>query len=302
MILVLNSVPTLQRRFVAYGARSRTENNGTRNAKDEQDGQARTKSSPSSGVFAILDWLEDLKVPHHWFSHFYLLSIALSLFWAVQMAMDGFALRGLASLQCPTKRQDPECGGMTLHQTILCWLLMGLQGSRRLLECNYLGRKSTSHMSVAHWLLGLSFYTAMSVAVWIEGIPALRSAEISLDLVAINAPTMKTFVGLPVLLIASGVQHDCHVYLSSLKKYTLPIHPIFQRIVCPHYTAECLIYLSLAFIGSPSGALFNRTLFAAFIFVTVNLGVSAALSKEWYQHRFGRESVEGRWRMVPLLF
>jgi len=107
---------------------------------------------------------------------------------------------------------------------------------------------------------------------------------------------------IPIFIIASGVQHDCHKYLASLQKYTLPTHPAFQRLICPHYTAECLIYLSLALIAAPEGELMNKTILTALIFVTVNLGVTADASKEWYEAKFGKESVAGRWRMIPLIF
>lgn len=46
----------------------------------------------------------------------------------------------------------------------------------------------------------------------------------------------------------------------------------------------------------------NKTILTALIFVTVNLGVTADASKEWYEAKFGKESVAGRWRMIPLIF
>lgn len=103
----------------------------------------------------------------------------------------------------------------------------------------------------------------------------------------------------PVFLLASGVQHDCHMYLASLPKYTLPMHPAFQVLICPHYTAECLIYLSFAIMGAPGGALVNQTLFCAFLFVYVNLSVSASTTKKWYAEKFGKDKVVGRGEMIP---
>ena len=99
--------------------------------------------------------------------------------------------------------------------------------------------------------------------------------------------------------MASGLQHDCHHYLFSLDKYTLPTHPIFNRIVSPHYTTECAIYLSLALLAAPSGELVNKTLLSCLCFVAVNLGVTAGTSKEWYMQKFGEESVRNKWRMIP---
>lgn len=112
-------------------------------------------------------------------------------------------------------------------------------------------------------------------------------------------PSLRTFLCLPLFLFASGVQHDCHHYLFSLKKYSLPTHPLFRTIVCPHYTAECVIYLSLALLAAPPGELVNKTLLAALGFVAVNLGVTAGTTKNWYMQKFGADAVRDRWNMLP---
>lgn len=132
---------------------------------------------------------------------------------------------------------------------------------------------------------------------------ALLSYEPTLEDVRItNAPTLRTFLCVPVFLIASGLQHDCHHYLFSLKKYTVPTHPLFSRIVCPHYTAECAIYLSLAVLAAPEGETVNKTLASCFCFVAVNLGITAATSKQWYRAKFGETAVQGKWKMIPWVF
>ena len=102
--------------------------------------------------------------------------------------------------------------------------------------------------------------------------------------------------------MASGLQHDCHHYLFSLEKYTLPTHPLFNSIVCPHYTAECAIYLSLALLGAPRGEQVNKTLLSCLAFVAVNLGITAASSKQWYRARFGEDAVRGKWKMIPWIY
>ena len=77
---------------------------------------------------------------------------------------------------------------------------------------------------------------------------------------------------------------------------------MFQSLVCPHYTAECLIYFSLAVVAAPEGAVINRTMFTAFVFVAANLTVTAGTSKEWYERRFGKDAVAHRWIMLPGLY
>lgn len=109
-------------------------------------------------------------------------------------------------------------------------------------------------------------------------------------------------LGIPLFVLASGIQHDCHAYLASLPKYTLPDHPLFHTVVCPHYAAECIIYLSLAILGAPEGAWFNQTIFYAYIFVAANLAVTASITKEWYTKKFGKAKVEYRWKMIPFVY
>lgn len=133
-------------------------------------------------------------------------------------------------------------------------------------------------------------------------IETLLQSESPLGDVTLSAPSVRTMLGVPLFILASGVQNDCHVYLASLPKYTLPNHPIFHTMICPHYTAECVLYLSLAIMGTPHGAWINYTILSAFAFVFVNLAVTASTTKEWYIKKFGKEKVEYRWIMIPYIF
>lgn len=136
-----------------------------------------------------------------------------------------------------------------------------------------------------------------------NAIGTILSHDLTLDDIKLtNPPSLRTFICVPLFLVASGVQHDCHHYLFSLEKYTLPTHPVFTRVVSPHYTAECAIYLSLAFLAAPEGELVNKTLLSSFCFVAVNLGVTAGTSRQWYRAKFGDEAVRGKWNMIPWVY
>lgn len=97
-------------------------------------------------------------------------------------------------------------------------------------------------------------------------------------------------------------QGECHKYLASLKKYTLPEQGWFKHIVSAHYTSECLIYLGLSVATAPSDGLFNRTMALGLAFVVVNLGMTAHSTKKWYAQKFGADRVAGKWRMIPFVF
>jgi hypothetical protein len=47
--------------------------------------------------------------------------------------------------------------------------MMTVQGARRLYECITLTKPSQSKMWSVHWIIGLAYYLAMTMAVWIEG-------------------------------------------------------------------------------------------------------------------------------------
>ncbi|KAI7218363.1 hypothetical protein KC333_g3636 [Hortaea werneckii] len=322
LVLTVYLLPSLRSRFLAYGPRSASpassspSSSGTTSAEREKAAAARANRNPSPAT-SLLDRLAEWKVPHSWFTSFYAVSIFWSLFWAVQFAS---------------------------------WGMVFVQGCRRFWECLALPQSpSKSQMWIGHWVLGIGFYTGLSVAVWVEGAPILASHTFSLADFAVPPPSFRTFLSLLLFILASGFQHDCHAYLCSLKSpsstattttttstnkdndsssgkptdsYQLPTHPAFTHLIVPHYTAECLLYLSLAFLAAPApqpqspitagagaqaagrGSVFNYTLLAACIFVVVNLGVTAQGTREWYLVRFGgsreeRELVERRWRLVP---
>lgn len=147
----------------------------------------------------------------------------------------------------------------------------------------------------------------------------------SISDLALSGPSLRTFIAVLIFIFASGLQHDVHVYLASLKAassppvksdteatsklpdvtsespshYVLPRHPAFGISLTPHYFAECLIYLALAILAAPAGAPVNGTLVCALVFVAINLGVTAQGTREWYRERFGAASVHGRARMIP---
>ena len=284
---------------------------------------------PPKGITQnALDSISSIQAPHGYFVHFYIFSVLLSLFWGIQILCRGSLLGSIAN----RAGQGHNAESMSLERIILLWALFLIQGARRLAETILVMRTSASSMWFVHYLLGMGFYFIMSVAIWIEGagkavLPILLrqvpipTATLLKDLsadrlnagtllatrspiqdIAFSPPSKRTLLCIPVFIIASGIQHDCHVYLASLPKYTLPTHPIFQLVVCPHYSAECLIYMSMAILGAPRGAWINKTLASALLFVLANLGVTASTSKEWYARKFGKEKITGRWNMIPFLY
>ena len=113
----------------------------------------------------VLDNIASIQVPHAWFIHFYILSLVLLCFWLHQILFSGPAFRFIASFA-----DQDFTRSMTPQQVALTWLFMTEQSLRRLYECAAFSSNSTSKMWIGHWAMGLGFYAAMSVTVWVEGI------------------------------------------------------------------------------------------------------------------------------------
>ncbi len=134
-------------------------------AKASNNGKANTPSRKEAVLLdKILDRLESLQVPHAYFLHFYIVSVVTSLFWGTQILMRGSILRVLIEHE-PTGLRTT----MPMDRIIVTWALMSVQGVRRLVESTTLARASSSKMWFVHWTLGIGFYLAIGVAVWIEG-------------------------------------------------------------------------------------------------------------------------------------
>lgn len=308
------------------------------------EAKARGKVDRNGGDGGEGNWLLSLintltsygQVPHSWFITFYVASVACSLLWLWQFAVDGGLLRAVASSQVTQAQAFPAKGGrgggggetsdssVTIGQVGLAWTMMFLQGSRRLYEDSLVHGKSKSTMWIVHWVLGLSYYLFTSVAVWVEGSGKVSMVALSfvfeyvlgVNISVLGAildhqftgatdygmPLLKTLVAIVMFLYASINQYSCHRHLAGLKKYSLPELGLFRYLICPHYFCECLVYLSLAIVAASKGELLNKTLLCALSFVMVNLGVTASGTRKWYAGKFGSKAVETKWNMIPFIF
>ncbi|KFA78020.1 hypothetical protein S40288_05245 [Stachybotrys chartarum IBT 40288] len=272
-------------------------NYGARRSKD-QAVQQQQAAPRQDGVRDMLIGLTEYgNVPHGWFLHFYILSVSSSVFWAWQYLQQGTFMRSMAAAQA--RQEGPS---MTLEQVYVAWAMMALQGSRRLYESLYVSKPGSSPMWSVFWIIGLGYYTAMNIAIWIEGSGAIIDSWDPIHAPTLNFLTARIVGGLALYTFACWQQNACHRYMASLRKYTLPSEGAFAYIVCPHYTYECLLYVAIAIATAPQGGYANRTVLTGLLFVATNLGATARNTKQWYGEKFGFDKVAGRWNMIPLVF
>ena len=69
----------------------------------------------------------------------------------------------------------------------------------------------------------------------------------------------------------------------------------FERLSCPHYTSELLVYFGLALLlQRPAGAL-------PLLCSALNLGFTARQTHAWYRRKFEDYPAE-RWALIPYFF
>jgi 3-oxo-5-alpha-steroid 4-dehydrogenase 3 len=143
-------IPSFRENIMNYGSRSINSSSTTKASK--------------SKITSLFEHIAAFQVPHTWFTHYYVVSVASSIFWAHQIYTRGPIFEYLASYS-NTGHQ-----GMTINQVFLAWFCMVLQGSRRLYESITLTKLSASKMWAGLWLIGIAYYMFMGISVWIEGI------------------------------------------------------------------------------------------------------------------------------------
>jgi 3-oxo-5-alpha-steroid 4-dehydrogenase 3 len=138
---------------------------GARNAQKLPADGPPPRDSESGWLLSLLATITSwTQVPHSWFSAFYVVSLACSVFWLTQYLGDGAVLRFIGSSQAAAQGPSSTSG-----QVALGWLMMFLQAARRVFEHATIIKPSKSTMWVVHWLLGLFFYLFIGVSVWVEG-------------------------------------------------------------------------------------------------------------------------------------
>lgn len=159
-MLLVNFIAPLRERFLHYGPRAAT---GTSSTAVERE-KAANERADIAPFTVLLNRVADLRVPHGWFTSFYELSVLSSLLWASQIFTKG---PGFSSVAWSVAPQEAT---MTYRKVLVAWALLLVQGSRRLYECLVFSKPSKSQMWFGHWVLGIGFYVATGVAVWVEGI------------------------------------------------------------------------------------------------------------------------------------
>lgn len=252
-------------------------------------------------------WLRLLDVPKRWFSHFYILSVVWNGFLLLLLIQALFLSRPF-----PIWLQDllSAIGGASQNQDVgdehlsalLVLMLLWLHSFRRLIECLCISVFSSGVIHILQYCLGLGYYSVIGLTVLCQ-VPANVSNGKDLFMQI----CWYHILGIMMYIWASVHQHRCHVILANLRKsksgkvvslnHSVPFGDWFERVSCPHYFAELLIYIAMAIIFGFQ----NLTWWLAVMFVLFNQALAAVLCHEFYVNKFSCYPTH-RKAFIPFLF
>ncbi|RIB21223.1 hypothetical protein C2G38_2078826 [Gigaspora rosea] len=261
-------------------------------------------------------YIQSLTVPKQWFKHFYIVGSL----WAAFLIIDVIILRKgnkghvayFVQIFDSTEKYEPEYFKEPVTECIVGLIMFQVQTIRRMYECFFIERPSVgSKMHVGLYLLGLAFYLATGLSVFIEGIGnfgILDSKDNETNLFTIRSANFLSWnilLAMSVFMYASYHQHILHKNLALLRLksssvssqplYSIPKGDWFDHISSAHYTAEIIIYFSLVILTKG----FNLTIWLIVIWTTVCLGIVAKNYEKWGREKFGEEWPRNRWIIMP---
>ncbi|KFO82736.1 Polyprenol reductase, partial [Cuculus canorus] len=230
--------------------------------------------------------------PHRWFTHFYVVSVLWNGFLLVWLSRAVFLKGSLPSwiqkvhraLGRETRNEDT---GNEHLSALLVLLLLWLHSCRRLAECLWTSVFSNGVIHIVQYCFGLAYYIAVGSTVLCQ-VPTniMNGKELSVQI------SWYHFAGVVMYIWASLHQHKCLVILANLRKtksgqvvslgHSIPSGHWFERVSCPHYFAELLIYVSMAI----TFGFHNMTWWCVVMYVLFNQALAAVLCHDFYQENF----------------
>ncbi|KAK9763351.1 hypothetical protein K7432_010050 [Basidiobolus ranarum] len=261
-----------------------------------------------------IDTLRSIQVPKRWFQHFYIFGFIWNLWLILEFiswlsfSKKWFLLNILPKLDTPV---EVEFSGSP-ERALYALLLTQVQLTRRSYEVLFVEKPSTATMHLGHYLVGLCFYLAISLSVWLEAAGNLGVYSTSVPQLSWNP----SFIEVMIMLLSTMIfgyfsyrQYRCHVILSNLRagssevkpgppKYFLPRGDLFEYVTGGHYFGEIMIYFSLWLLVGLS----NITMGLGFFWVFINLSIIARETHGWYHSRFPDKYPKNRKIIIPYVY
>ncbi|ORX89411.1 hypothetical protein K493DRAFT_318706 [Basidiobolus meristosporus CBS 931.73] len=221
-------------------------------------------------------------------------------------AKRGLLLSLLYTWDTPTEVDYLGSAEIALYALVLTQL----QLARRTYEVFFVEKPSEAKMHLGHYLVGLCFYLAVSLSVWLEAAGNLglySTAGPKLSVAQLFTRPVPLLCGTVLFGYFSYRQYRCHLILAQLRpgpskpgppKYFIPRGDLFEYVTGAHYFCEIMIYFALWWLVG----LTNITMGLSFSWVLINLGIIARETHGWYQSKFGASYPPSRRILFPFLY
>lgn len=234
--------------------------------------EKKEEQRPMGRYGSVIDRLSTYSVPRSYFKHFYILSTCLG----VKMIWSLYKDTGTGRSRLPLP------------------VLLLSHSARRLYESCFVERPSGSRMWVGHYIIGITFYTFLNIAVatandpWTEAISPSR---------AVTLYGWRT-LAVACFFLAQVAQHLTHKQLAKVRsqcqvgQYVNITSGLFSICITPHYTSEIVLYFALACVS-----LKDVNMWLIVIWTTVVLSASAVQTNRWGSRVF--QDWGHRWIILP---
>ncbi|NP_001079436.1 polyprenol reductase [Xenopus laevis] len=254
-------------------------------------------------------WLQWFDIPKRCFWHFYFVSLVWNgfLLWILlHLLLQSVPVPEWlqAVLQFLCAGSEPQVLGGELS-VVLAFSLLWLHSLRRLLECLFVSIFSNGVIHFVQYCFGLGYYILIGFTI-LGYCPLDRRTAVSLDDLLMQG-NWYHILGLTLYVWASLHQYTCHCILADLRKsasgaiinlkHAVPTGDWFEKVSCPHYFAELLIYLSIAVVFG----LLNTIWWLVVLYVLLSQALAAVLCHEFYHEKFDSYPIH-RKAFIPLIF
>ncbi|KAJ8280079.1 hypothetical protein COCON_G00071450 [Conger conger] len=251
----------------------------------------KTKNSQRPSYVRMCD------VPKRWFSHFYVVSVVwngLLITVSLQTALLGRDLPLWLSntLGFLTDSSAAAWKGVPLC-TVVAQVLLWAHSVRRLVECTRVSVFSRGVIHTVQYAFGLGYYILLGLTLLcVRGPQQHQGPPVLWALVGASCSSSGPLCSSTA---ASCCWHTCGEVQTL--EHGLPRGGWFERVSCPHYFAELLIYLSVGVVLG-GGAL---TWWLVVLYVLFNQALAAQLCHEFYHSTFQHYPRQRR-AFLPFLF
>lgn len=200
---------------------------------------------------------------------------------------------------CPPPGNHPRC-------LALVFILLLAHGCRRLTECVCIHAWTKRPANALIFLGGCGFYAMQIISYIFESSCADQDFLAALEQ---DASSAQGLTACAFFVFASLIQLRAHAHLAATPKnsfegrrngggYSLPRAAMFRVVMCPHYSAEILLYISFAVASYVS-----RTSVFALVWTAANLAVTAFRTRKMQIADGGAGAkLQVRWLIVPWVF